>query len=70
MVLACRLDPKNPNPFRAGDASGFLRHMGSAAFYETLKRDGARVNAAAWVRDWQTHNAVYRQQSRKFWLYY
>ena len=26
--------------------------------------------AAAWVRDWQKHNAVYRQQSRKFWLYY
>lgn len=70
MVLACRIDPRNPNPFRKGDASGFLRHMGSTAFYEALKRDGARVNAAVWVRDWQAHNAIYRQQSRKFWLYY
>lgn len=68
MVLGCKLDPRNP--FRTGDASGFLRHMGSSAFYETLKRDGARTNAAAWVREWQTHNAIYRQQSRKFWLYY
>jgi hypothetical protein len=68
MVLGCKLDPRNP--FRTGDASGFLRHMGSSAFYETLKRDGARTNAAAWVKEWQTHNAIYRQQSRKFWLYY
>lgn len=68
MVLACKLDPRNP--FRAGDASGFLRHMGSTAFYEALKRDGARTDAAAWFRDWQAKNKIYQQQSRKFWLYY
>jgi uncharacterized protein YbbC (DUF1343 family) len=70
MVLACKLDPRNPNPFRSGDASGFLRHMGSTAFYEALKRDGARTDVAAWIRDWQAKAAIYRQQSRKFWIYY
>jgi uncharacterized protein YbbC (DUF1343 family) len=70
MVLACKLDARNPNPFRTGDASGFLRHLGSTAFYEALKRDGARTDAAAWFRDWQAKAKIYQQQSRKFWLYF
>jgi len=70
MRLACRIDPRNPNPFRTGDASGFLRHMGSTAFYETLKRDGARTDVEAWFKQWQAQAKIYQQQSRKFWLYY
>ncbi len=70
MRLACRIDPRNPNPFRTGDASGFLRHMGSTAFYETLKRDGARTDVEAWFRQWQAQAKIYQQQSKRFWLYY
>ncbi|MBP6508190.1 MAG: DUF1343 domain-containing protein [Opitutaceae bacterium] len=68
MRLACKLDPRNP--FRSGDASGFLRHMGSTAFYDALKRDGAKVDVEAWIKQWQAQAKIYQQQSRRFWLYY
>jgi uncharacterized protein YbbC (DUF1343 family) len=69
MRLACKFDPKNPLR-TAGDPSGFLRHMGSTAFFEALKRDGARTNVEAWFKQWQEQAKIYQQQSRKFWLYY
>lgn len=68
MRLGIKFDPRNP--FRSGDAGGFLRHMGSTAFYETLKRDGARTNVEGWFRQWQEQAKIYQQQSRRFWLYY
>jgi uncharacterized protein YbbC (DUF1343 family) len=68
MRLGIKLDPRNP--FRSGNASGFLRHMGSTAFNEALKRDGVRINVEGWFRQWQEQAKIYQQQSRKFWLYY
>lgn len=70
MKLACRLEPRNP--FLAapqGQANGFLRHVGSTALLEALKRDGARTDIQAFLRDWQARARIYQQQSRRYWLY-
>lgn len=67
MKLATRISPRNP--FLTGDASGFLRHMGSEEFYNALRRDGARVDLQSFLAKWQAENRIYQQQSRRFWLY-
>lgn len=71
MKLDCALSPRNP--FAAASpsiAGGFLRHMGSTAFFQDLAAHGARVDVDAYMRDWQAKDAAYQQWSRKFWLYY
>lgn len=67
MRLACKLDPKNP--FRTGDPSGFLRHMGSTEFFNALRRDGARVDLNAFLADWRAKARIYQEQSKRYWLY-
>lgn len=71
MRLACKYEVNNP--FAAAnnaDTRRFLIHMGSTDFFNTLKRDGARTNVEAFIRDWETKAKVYQQQTRKYWLYY
>jgi len=70
MRLACKLDP--PNPFARLDANqmkGFNRHVGSTAWWNALKRDGARVNVEGFLAEWRQRDQVYQQQSRRYWLY-
>ena len=70
MRLACVYDP--PNPFtRLGskEMRSFNIHVGSTAWWESLKREGARVNVDGYLVDWRIKNAVYQQQTRKYWLY-
>lgn len=70
MKLACRLSGTNPFaavPGRKFDL--FLRHLGSASFLAALARDGADVDVSAWIQRWREEAAIYRQQSRKYWLY-
>ena len=70
MKLACKFEAKNPfAPGPGRDFSGFLRHMGSTAFFEALQRDGARIDVDAFLRDWDAKAKIYQQQSRKYWLY-
>ena len=72
MRLACKIDPKNPNPFAPGpkrDMSGFLHHMGSEDFLAALQCDGAKVDLEGYLRDWREKNKIYQQQSRRYWLY-
>lgn len=69
MVLACRLEKRNPFAVSDIAASGFLRHMGSEEFFRALQRDGARTDVAAFVKVWQQHAAVYQAQSKRYWLY-
>lgn len=47
----------------------FLIHVGSPAWYAALKRDGMRVDVAAYVNDWAKRAALFKQQSQKYWLY-
>jgi len=72
MRLACVFDKKTGNPFAAAkpaDQDLFNRHTGSLAFWAALKRDGARVDLAGFLRTWQRDAAAFQQASRKFWLY-
>ena len=70
MRLACRYDP--PNPFTRLDAvemRSFNIHVGSTAWWTTLKRDGARVDVGANIAAWRSQALNYQQLTRKYWLY-
>jgi uncharacterized protein YbbC (DUF1343 family) len=71
MKLACKYEKANPFVVTPqGQVNGFLRHMGNTAFYEALRRDGARVDVDSHIRDWQGKCRIYQTASRKYWLYY
>jgi uncharacterized protein YbbC (DUF1343 family) len=70
MKLACKLEPRNPFATASlADASGYLRHMGSTAFFNALKRDGAKVDVESFLADWRRRAQIYQQQIRHYWLY-
>jgi uncharacterized protein YbbC (DUF1343 family) len=70
MRLACKFDPRNPFlKIQGRELSGFLRHIGSDEFVAALQRDGARVDIEGWLRRWREQDAIYQQQSKKYWLY-
>lgn len=68
--LACKYDPKTFATATKAEISIFQKCLGSAAFCNDVYAHGANVDVGAYVRDWQSHNAIYQQQSRKYWLYY
>jgi uncharacterized protein YbbC (DUF1343 family) len=68
--LACRYDPRTFATATRAELSVFRKCLGSVAFCTDVQAHGARVDVEAYVRDWRAHNAVYQQQSRKYWLYY
>jgi uncharacterized protein YbbC (DUF1343 family) len=70
MRLACVYDP--PNPFQKitpVQMRSFNIHVGSTAWWNQLKRDGARVNVEANIAAWRTQALAYQQLTRKYWLY-
>ncbi len=70
MKLACKLEPKNPFAAASkGTAEGFLRLMGSTAFFRDIAAHGAQVDVAAYLRAWQAQDRAFQQQNRKFWIY-
>ena len=70
MKLACRLEPKNPFATATNkESSFFLRLMGSEALFKALQRDGAKTDVGAFMKDWDAHNEIYQQQTRRYWLY-
>ena len=70
MRLACRYSPANPfAKLTAAQEKTFNIHVGSRAWLEALKRDGARVDVEGFLKDWREKAKVYQQQSKKYWLY-
>ena len=70
MRLACRYNP--PNPFaklNPAQTRSFNIHVGSSAWWQALRRDGAKVNVEAWVRHWQAKAKEFQLWSRNVWLY-
>lgn len=70
MRLACVYDP--PNPFQKitpVQMRSFNIHVGSTAWWNTLRRDGARVDVAGNVAAWRAQALSYQQLTRKYWLY-
>jgi uncharacterized protein YbbC (DUF1343 family) len=69
MRLACRIEKQNPFDVSDASAGGFLRHMGSESFFRELQRDGASTDVAGFVAESQRKADIYRQQTKRFWLY-
>jgi uncharacterized protein YbbC (DUF1343 family) len=70
MKTAAKWSPVNPFIFPAGDkTSMYNKVIGSAAWSAAIRRDGARVDVAAFIRNWTERDQIYQEQSRKYWLY-
>ena len=70
MRLACRLTPPNPvAKLIAEKGSLFNKLVGSHEFLNALQRDGATVDVEGFGKAWQTRNAIYQQQTKRYWLY-
>ncbi|HKB89377.1 MAG TPA: DUF1343 domain-containing protein [Opitutaceae bacterium] len=70
MQLGCKFDP--PNPFAklsATQARTFNIHVGSTAWWNALRRDGAQVDLNGFLNSWHEHAKIYQNQSRRYWLY-
>jgi uncharacterized protein YbbC (DUF1343 family) len=47
----------------------FNKHVGSTAWWEALSTQGARVNVAAWVNEWEKQAFAFREKTKPYWLY-
>jgi uncharacterized protein YbbC (DUF1343 family) len=69
MRLACVYDP--PNPFKkltSVQKRSFNIHVGSTAWWNTLERDGARVDVEGNISAWRAQALNYQQLTRKYWI--
>jgi uncharacterized protein YbbC (DUF1343 family) len=60
------------NPFvgmTADEQRSFKIVVGSNAWFAALARDGGKVDVPLFLRNWTERAAIYREQTRKFWLY-
>jgi uncharacterized protein YbbC (DUF1343 family) len=71
MQMACATSRRNPfAAASAGDAELYNKHVGSSAWWNALKREGARINVARYIAAWdQQAQAWQQQQARRFWFY-
>jgi uncharacterized protein YbbC (DUF1343 family) len=70
MRLACRYEP--PNPFaKLTDAQfrSFNIHVGSLAWGQALRREGARIDVEAWTKRWREQARAYQAETKRYWLY-
>ena len=60
------------NPFAVlttEEARTFKIHVGSTAWHDALKREGARIDVASFLKNWSDRAKIYQDQTKKFWLY-
>ncbi len=60
------------NPFATlttDEARSFRIHVGSTAWFGALSREGGRVNVASFLQNWTARDAIYLEDTRKYWLY-
>lgn len=60
------------NPFvgmTSEEQRSFKIHVGSNAWLAELQRAGSKIDVPMFVRNWSERAAIYREQTRKFWLY-
>ena len=70
MRLACQWNATNPFAAAPPDkVSMFRKLVGSNAWWNAIRRDGARVDVAGFLADWRSRDLVYQQQTRRYWLY-
>jgi len=70
MRLACAWGRKNPfTNATPQEKQIFIRHVGSAAWWHALVREGAKVDVAGQVARWEAAAREFREQSRPFRMY-
>lgn len=70
MWLGCKYQKQNPFAAAPGrNFTGFLRHMGSQAFFNDIATKGTKTDIPAWLRTWREQARVYQEQSKRYWLY-
>jgi uncharacterized protein YbbC (DUF1343 family) len=74
MKLAAKFSRERgrPNPFARASHDQiqlFNKHMGSQEFWNSLVRDGDRVDIYAFMSKWQQQGLAFQQQSKRFWIY-
>lgn len=60
------------NPFATlstADARAFQIHVGSTAWYQALRRDGARVNVPLFIENWIPRSRAYQELTKRYWIY-
>ena len=70
MKLAAEFQGTNPFsnvPFSQENL--FNKHVGSSAWWKALSTQGARVNVAAWVNEWEKQAKAYREKTKPYFLY-
>lgn len=68
--LNCRLQGRNPFANLSKENTRTINiHIGSMEWWTALQRDGAKVDVEGFIKLWQERNAIYQQQSKKYWLY-
>ncbi len=70
MRLACRWNARNP--FAAAPAAKFQlfqKLVGSRAWCNAIRQEGARINVEAFLAEWRRRDRIYQQESRRYWLY-
>jgi uncharacterized protein YbbC (DUF1343 family) len=71
MKLSCKFDARNPFASMTPlERRNLLIYWGSTQFIDDLAARGSRVDVDAYVRDWQAKDAIYQQQSRRYWIYH
>lgn len=61
-----------PNPFAGLGGSKrelFIKHLGSEAFFEDLRAQGARIDLARWMARWDGDAVAFRARTTPFRLY-
>jgi uncharacterized protein YbbC (DUF1343 family) len=61
-----------PNPFvglSTGKRELFIKHLGSEAFFDELRTQGARIDLARWMTRWDGDAAAFRARTGPFRLY-
>jgi len=61
-----------PNPFvglSTGKRELFIKHLGSEAFFDELRTQGARIDLARWMKRWDADAAAFRARTAPFFLY-
>jgi uncharacterized protein YbbC (DUF1343 family) len=70
MKTAAKWSTTNPFVFAPADrASMFNKLVGSSAWWTAIRTQGARVDVGSFLANWQVRDAIYQEQSRKYWLY-
>jgi hypothetical protein len=70
MKLACRYEPTNPfAKLTESQLRSFNIHVGSQAWGNALRSEGARIDVNAWFARWREQARVFQEATKKFWLY-